>query len=440
MLSTREKNIFFVGQIAGNTYYTVAFNGVLTLFLLKIGVKEGLLGFLSIIPFIVGIASFFIVSWVEKNFNRILRPNSCILVLLGFLLLPLFLLAEKIGYHPAVVYYTIFSFLYWASSQVSTLAWFPVVQLWVDESERGRFLGTLRFTSTIVGFLFLRLSSYLLGPDPSFSQFFYIMLAVTLFSIIWPVSYFYVRMPDSLPEKKQQEKPALIFRDVFSDFERRIYFCFYFVWNLIAYIIAPFMMPFYKMELNLPSSFCVFLSSLSILGMGALAFIWGKVNDFRGSRFVLLFSFILGMLWCLMIAHVHLFPADGAKKALIFISLFGGIAGGGQLMGDTTRRFLIAPEKNRVAFFSYLVIFGGQLPALIIPPISGRIIESHRNISFYGYGIYQLLFLLVGLFHIVLIAMILKMKPIKEKPVGEVFKDVVTENLMKLRDLIANPP
>ncbi|MCM8764333.1 MAG: hypothetical protein NC830_03070, partial [Candidatus Omnitrophica bacterium] len=117
-----------------------------------------------------------------------------------------------------------------------------------------------------------------------------------------------------------------------------------------------------------------------------------------------------------------------------------GIAGGGQLMGDTTRRFLIAPEKNRVAFFSYLVIFGGQLPALIIPPISGRFIESHRNFSFYGYGIYQLLFFLVGLFHIVLIAMILKMKPIKEKPVGEVFKDVVTENLMKLKDLIASPP
>jgi hypothetical protein len=36
--------------------------------------------------------------------------------------------------------------------------------------------------------------------------------------------------------------------------------------------------------------------------------------------------------------------------------------------------------------------------------------------------------------------MILKMKPIKEKPVGEVFKDILTENLMKLRDLIASPP
>ncbi|MCM8764968.1 MAG: hypothetical protein NC830_06395, partial [Candidatus Omnitrophica bacterium] len=172
MLTSNEKNIFFIGQVAGNAYYTVAFNGVLTLFLLRIGVKEGLLGFLSIIPFIVGIASFFIISWVEKNYNRILRPNSYILVALAFLLLPLFLLAEKIGYIPGVVYYAIFSFLFWAGTQISTLAWFPVVELWVDENERGRFFGTLRFTSTIVGFLFLRLSSYLLGPDPSFLQFF----------------------------------------------------------------------------------------------------------------------------------------------------------------------------------------------------------------------------------------------------------------------------
>ncbi|HXK45309.1 MAG TPA: hypothetical protein PL060_05075, partial [bacterium] len=57
-----------------------------------------------------------------------------------------------------------------------------------------------------------------------------------------------------------------------------------------------------------------------------------------------------------------------------------------------------------------------------------------------GYGIYQLIFLLIGILHIVFLGMILKMKPIKEKPVGEVFKDVVAENLMKLRDLIASPP
>ncbi len=56
------------------------------------------------------------------------------------------------------------------------------------------------------------------------------------------------------------------------------------------------------------------------------------------------------------------------------------------------------------------------------------------------YGIYELLLLLIGVFHILLIGMILKMKPIKEKPVGEVFKEVINENLMKIRDVIARPP
>lgn len=440
MLTNKEKNIFFIGQVAGNTYYIVAFNGVLTLFLLKIGVKEGLLGFLSIIPFIVGIGCFVLIPWVGRNFTRILRPNACFLVGIAFSLLPLFIIAEKIGYVSSVVYYAIFVFLFWTGTHISTLAWFPVVQLWVAEEERGRFFGVLRFTSTIVGFAFLRLTSYMLGPDPSFLQFFNVMLAVTLFSIIWPVSYYYVPMPSASFEEARQEKTAGIFREIFQERERKLYFVFYFIWNLISYILAPFVIPFYKTVLNLPSSFCVFLNSISILGMGGLAFIWGKINDFRGSRFILVFSFILGMIYCFLIAHIHLFPAEGIKKALIFITLIGGIAAGGQLMGDTTRRFLVAPEKNRVAFFSYIVIVGGHLPALIVPPISGRYIENHRDFYFYGYGIYHFLFLLVGFCHILLIAIVLKMKPIKEKPVGEIFKDVVTENLMKLRDLISQAP
>ncbi|HOL49083.1 MAG TPA: MFS transporter [bacterium] len=440
MLSQQEKSIFFIGQVAGNTYYTVAFNGVLTLFLLKIGVKEGLLGILSVIPFIVGIASSFLVFWVGKNYTKILRPNACFLTGLAFLLLPLFLITEKIGYSASIIYYAIFVFLFWSGTQISSLAWFPVVQLWVPEEERGRFFGILRFTSTIVGFAFLRLSSYILGAEPSFREFFIVMLAVSIFAIIWPFSYFHVSMPSPSDEEKTETRMFGIFREIFSDRERKLYFCFYFLWNFAAYIVAPFVIPFYKTVLHLSSSFCVFLTSMSVLGMGGLAFIWGKVNDFRGSRFVLFFSFLLGLIYCLLMAHIHKFPLQGIEQALIFISLIGGIAGGGQLMGDTTRRFLIAPAKKRVAFFSYLVIFGGQLPALIVPPISGRIIENYKHISISGYGIYQLIFLLIGILHIVFLGMILKMKPIKEKPVGEVFKDVVAENLMKLRDLIASPP
>lgn len=440
MLSTKEKNIFFAGQVAGNVYYTVAFNGVLTLFLLKIGVREGLLGFLSVIPFIVGIGSSVLISWVGRNYWRILRPNSFVLVVLAFLFLPIFLITEKIGFFATVLYYSIFVFLFWTGTQIATLAWFPVVQHWVPEEERGRFFGILRFTSTIVGFGFLRLSSYILGSDPSFLQFFNVMLAVTVFSIIWPVSYLFVSMPPPVYEEKKRVNPFVVFQEIFSDRERKIYFWFYFLWNFSAYIIAPFVMPFYRNVLNLPSSFCVFLNSLTILGMGGLAFIWGKVNDFRGSRFVLFFSFFLAIIWCIMMTYVHKFPEGNIQKALILISLIGGIAGGGQLMGDTTRRFLIAPEKNRVEFFSYIVIFGGQLPALIVPPIAGRIIEHYRNLRIGDFGIYQLLFLILAVFHIVLLGMILKMKPIKEKPVGEVFKDILTENLMKLRDLIASPP
>ena len=74
------------------------------------------------------------------------------------------------------------------------------------------------------------------------------------------------------------------------------------------------------------------------------------------------------------------------------------------------------------------------------PPITGPFIEAHKNFHIGSYGIYQIFFLSLAVLYIMILGLILKMKPIKEKPVGEIFRDVITENLMKLRDLIASPP
>ncbi|HOC03465.1 MAG TPA: hypothetical protein PKK91_08305, partial [bacterium] len=64
----------------------------------------------------------------------------------------------------------------------------------------------------------------------------------------------------------------------------------------------------------------------------------------------------------------------------------------------------------------------------------------HKNFHIGSYGIYQIFFLSLAVLYLMILGLILKMKPIKEKPVGEIFRDVITENLMKLRDLIASPP
>jgi MFS family permease len=200
------------------------------------------------------------------------------------------------------------------------------------------------------------------------------------------------------------------------------------------------MVPFYKTVLHLPSSFCIYLNAITILGMGGLAYSWGKLNDYRGSRFVLFISFLLGLIFWVLMAHLKWFPPDRLNHTLIALALLGGIAGAGQAMGDSTRRFGLAPETGRVAFFSYLMIVSCQLPAIFASPLAGMLIEKHRNFRVGGYGIYEIIFLAYALMNIFFLVQFLRMGSVKERPVGEIFRDVVNENLMKVRDIIASPP
>jgi len=143
--------------------------------------------------------------------------------------------------------------------------------------------------------------------------------------------------------------------------------------------------------------------------------------------------------WVLM-ANLRLFPPERLNHTLVVLILFGGIVGSGQLMGDSTRRLGLAPETGRIAFFSYLMIVACQLPAILVSPLAGILIEKHKNFRIGTYGIYELIFLVYALMNAFFLMQILRMRPIKERPVGEIFRDVVNENLMKVRDIIASPP
>ncbi|HOK80308.1 MAG TPA: MFS transporter [bacterium] len=428
------------GLVAGTIFFTVSLGPVFTLFLLKIGVREKIIGFLSILPSVVGIFSLWMIRIVAKNPVANFINAAWKLFVIECCFLPVFILAGILPSSMIIAIFSLLLFVFYFPSQQYVYAWFPVIESVIPSYERGRFLGTLRIILTFAGYSVLFVCSKILGPNPDYLRFFFAHLTIMMISICFPV--FLSR--SGIPEIKKEAPEKIGFLDEFikilNNKDHAAYFRFLAMWTFITGITGPFLMPFYKTELGLSTSFCVTLASVNTLGYGLSVFGWGRVVDRHGSRYVLFVSCCFAILYLLLLSHIHLFPEPLMKKLLLFISFFGGVVFAGQLMGDTTRRMALCPEQNKSSYFAYMLVFGAQLPLIVASPLSGFILERYRNFQSGLYGIYQTIMILTMFLHLLLLYQIFQMRPLKEKPIVEILKYDITESLMKLRDVIASPP
>ncbi len=440
MLSPRQKFYLMVGLICGTFFFTVCLGPVFTLFLLKLGVREKLIGFLSILPSIAGITSLWMIKYISNNPVRIFIKSAWLLFAIEVCFLPVFILADFFSSGIILAVFCILLLFFYFSTQGYVYTWFPVIESVIPGNERGYFLGQLRILLTLFGYGLLYISSKILGPEPDFIRFFYVVLMVALISFFFPYFLSLTGIPDI--KKETPEKIGFLseFREILHNSNHNTYFKFLFIWTFTTGISGPFLIPFYKTDLGMNTSFCVTLVSANTLGYGFSVFGWGRVVDRYGSRYVLFVSCLLAILHMLLLSHIHLFPFVFLRNILVLASFLGGVVFAGQLMGDTTRRMALSPEKNKFSYFAYMLVFGAQLPSIIASPVAGFLIQKNRDLQFGIYGIYQIIMITTGLFYVILLYQIFKMKPLKEKPVVELLKDSITESLMRIGDIIASPP
>jgi len=428
------------GLITGTFFFTVCVGPLFTLFLLKLGVREKIIGMLSILPSVVGVFSLWMIRSVAKNPVANFINAAWKLFIIECCFLPVFILAGILPSSIIVVIFSLLLFIFYFPSQQYVYAWFPVIESVIPSHERGHFLGVLRIILTLAGYGLLLICSKILGPDPDYWRFFFALLMIMVISILFPVSLSRTGIPEI--KKELSEKIGFLdeFIEILSNKDHAAYFRFLAIWTFITGIAGPFLMPFYKTELGLSTSFCINLASVNTLGYGFSVFGWGRVVDRHGSRYVLFISCCLAVLHLLLLSHVHLFPDQWLKKFLLFISFFGGVVFAGQLMGDTTRRMALCPQQNKSSYFAYMLVFGAQVPLIVASPLSGFVLQRYRDFQSGFYGIYQSVMLLTGFLYLFLLYQILQMRPVKEKPVMELLKYDITESLLKLRDVIASPP
>jgi len=436
MLSSRQRIFLFIGLVSGTFFFTVCTGPVFTLFLLKIGVREKVLGMLSMLPSIVGIFSLWMIRQIAENPVKHFISSSWMLFIVEFCFIPVVIVANFLSYKILLVIFSILLCIFHFATQKYVYAWFPVIESIVPYNERGYFLGRLRITLTFAGYLLLVISSKILGPEPEFLKFFYVLLLIWVLTSAFPILLSNTGIPEI--KKKPPEKIAFIdefFKIIFNK-DHSDYFKFLSVWTFITGILGPFLIPFYKTQLGLSTSFCVNLVSAQTIGYGLSAFGWGKLVDRHGSRYVLFVSCLLAVLHLFFLSHVHLIPFELMKKLLLVASFFGGVILAGQLMGDTTRRMALAPEENKSSYFAYMLVFGAQLPVIIASPLAGFVLERFKHFHSGIYGIYQIVMIISAFMYCLLLFHIMKMRPVKEKPVLEILRDTISENLMKLKDMI----
>ncbi len=429
-----------IGLISGTYFFTVCLGPVFTLFLLKIGAREKIIGMLSVLPSLTGITSLWMVKNVAGNPNISFIRSAWSMLAVEFCFMPLFLFANSIPHTAVLVMFSFLLCLFYFFMQQYVYAWFPVISSLIHDNERGYFLGILRISLTLTGYTLLQVCSKMLGLDPAYIRFFYVTLMIVVFSIPFPVCLSKARLPEVKKVSSQQINLIYEFITILKNKDLRTYFKYLSLWTFISGIIGPFLIPFYKTELHMSSSFCVVLASANTLGYGLSAFGWGKLADRYGSRYVLFVSCILAIFHLSVLMHIHLLPVDLVKMYAMVCSFLGGVVLAGQLMGDTTRRMALAPQERSFSYFAFMLVFGAQLPVLVASPVAGFLIQRYRHLRVGFYGIYQLVIFVTVFLYIVLLWQISRMRPLKEKPVMELLKNSLTESLMKIRDIIASPP
>ncbi|MCL5409016.1 MAG: MFS transporter [Candidatus Omnitrophica bacterium] len=441
-VSTQKKSItnFLVAQGFNQAYTNVIFGGILTLFLLKIGAREIMLGFLAILGPIIGVISIFFIPWVQKKYEKYINSNATLMAILGFVLLPIFFLAEKFSYTFIIVYYLIFLIVYLISNQIFSIAFMPTVTNLVPEEERGVFFGRLRAFIMFLCLVLFYIVSKILRTSHKYIAFFWAFLILAIIQAIAPLYFSKVVYGPRTKEETAKADVLKTLKIIFQQKNLKRFFSLLFINTFLAGLVSPFLIPFLKLKLGLSDSFCIILSSISILGYTLSVYAWGEINDKRGSRFVLFSSLLYGPIFWFILANIVFFPKQYISIILIVLYFFSGISNAGYQMSVSTRRMSLAPQSEKISFYSNLMIWGEQFPVIISAPLAGFILQKNKNFTIGHYTIYPLLFIFTSFASMYLLFKVLQMESIKEKPLKEIFTEVISQNLLKFKDIITSPP
>ena len=404
--------------------YVLFQGGILSLFIIQIGGSTFDIGLVFSLFMGLNILRVFIGPYTDYYNKKSLLFNfwlAAALISTSFLILiPVY---NSHGKTSAIFLLFVISVIYRLFLNVGDSAWIPLVSEIVPADIKGRFLSLHRMVWQSVMFIIIILIGIFLGRDPSINRFFYIFLFAIVFHFMRPL---FVKKIKYTPVIRSTEKKNVL-KDIIKPLKNRdfILFILYTVFSSsILFIIEPFLVPFLKTGLEIPTSYTLYIASGIHIGSIVSLLFWGIMSDRYGNRFIF---FIINVIIFLLLFLTLLIPEYSVSpvislSAAAVISILYGMAFSGFRIGALSRMFSEAPEEQKGTYINLWVSIWG-LTSFVVPAAIGKCLDTcsgfSKNILFVHINNYKLIFILSSVFIFLSMYVIKKMKPIQEKGLKE---------------------
>ena len=166
--------------------------------------------------------------------------------------------------------------------------------------------------------------------------------------------------------------------------------------SVLSVMIAPFLVPYLKMEVGIADSTVGFLTAAAVGGDLVANLVWGRIGTRRGNRAVLVNAARVLVLLpvagtaAVLLPEISVFAVD-VRVALVALALIGArAAGSGLAVGQINYLLDIAPRSTRPMYIGFMNAFSAVFWFMVIS--AGTILEAVGYLPvFIAAGLFSLL-------------------------------------------------
>ncbi|UCF96386.1 MAG: MFS transporter [Spirochaetaceae bacterium] len=312
----RARGLFVLFAVLNVVSFTLLSGNIITLYVLRVGAGNFLVGLLS---------SFMYIAYLFLFFGRRIAAKWGIVPLMGrfwmiryLMMLPIlaspFLAARQ--YTEAAYALIIFSVLGFNIARGVAIAGYnPIVGQIAAEKDRGAFLSRVQAIQHLVTLVLAVAMAFVLGRSaPLYVYSLFILVGIAAGLIAASIVFRFPEPIQSEPPHKRNLLRGL--KDAFSERAFRIFILLYFCASLLIYMVAPFLVVYFKASYLQPDNVVLFFLVFGSAGAVLMALVSGFLIDKIGAK--PLFFLFMAVLTLVLIPMVVSPPVKSSWGLWIF--------------------------------------------------------------------------------------------------------------------------
>jgi len=423
----RARGLFLLFAVLNVIAFTLLSGNIITLYALRLGAGNLLVGVLS---------SFMYSAYIFLFVGRRIAPKWGMIRLMGrfwmlryLLMLPIlaspFFAAR--GYTELTYALIIFSILGFNTARgIAIAAYNPIIGEIAAEKDRGAFLARVQaIQHSVVLALAVAMALFLGKNAPLYIYSLFILTGIAT-GLIAASTIF--RFPEPVqPEQPQQRNLLKRLREAISQRTFRTFILLYFFTTLLIYMAAPFLVVYFKRSYHQPDNIILFFLVFGSAGAVLMALVSGFLIDKIGAKpLYFLFFAVLTLVLIPMVVSPPFTTTWGVQVFACLVLLFFNLGQFGILnAGQTYFLAAIKPEDRLdlgVVFFTTLGVagaLGSILGGIVLQSIEGWLSGSSLAAEDLQTRVFQIYFGAVALLSLIALLFLNTMENLGAYPIRD---------------------